>query len=559
VARDLFDLVGTTIAGKFQVERVLGEGGFGVVYAGLHVMLGERVAIKCLKPVGTTDEDRERGAQQFLREARILFGLGHPAIVRLYDVGVIEQRQIPYVVLELLTGTTLEAEIASRAATRRHFGRDELFTVLGPILEAVAFAHERGIVHRDLKPSNMMLVSEAGRLLPKVLDFGTARADVAGTGRAGAPSPAAPEGSLGKTGFTPLYAAPEQWDAQFGTTGPRTDVFALGLTIAEVCLLGYPIDSASGGILAVFKASLDESARPMLARTRPDLPPELEQVILRAMRARPDERYADARELSSAFRAALRVAPSTAPLAPPLSPSYSPPQAAHPSYGPPQAAYAPSYGPPQAGALVGSSTTQPHAVGATGPAIAPSRSNVIPWVIGIAGLGIAVVMVVIGVVVAVVLPSASPTPAPPANAPAAPAAPTAAPTAPTVKPGSTVASGPAPRLILGSAIGMAPFWTQAEVMDVARTHHNEMIGCAREAVVAQPGVEGDISITVHPNKSGTVESVQCSMRVHNTAGETALCGCVEATMGRWKYPAAHGRLGFLDSAPFIYGYKLFPP
>ena len=121
--RDAFNLVGTTIAGKFRVERVLGEGGFGVVYAGVHVMLGERVAIKCLKPLGFTPEDRERGAQSFLREGRILFGLGHPAIVRLYDVGVIEEGQIPYVVLELLTGTTLDAELRTRGQTRRHFGR----------------------------------------------------------------------------------------------------------------------------------------------------------------------------------------------------------------------------------------------------------------------------------------------------------------------------------------------------------------------------------------------------------------------------------------------------
>ena len=151
-ARDLFNLIGTTIAGKFRVERLLGEGGFGVVYAGTHVMLGEKVAIKCLKPTGSSPEDQERGAQSFLREGRILFGLGHPAIVRLYDVGVIDESagKIPYVVLELLTGTTLEAEIRSRAATRRHFVRDELFNLFNPILEAVAFAHERGIVHRDL-------------------------------------------------------------------------------------------------------------------------------------------------------------------------------------------------------------------------------------------------------------------------------------------------------------------------------------------------------------------------------------------------------------------------
>ncbi len=583
-ARDLFDLVGTTIAGKFRVERVLGEGGFGVVYAGVHVMLGERVAIKCLKPVGFTAEDRERGAQQFLREARILFGLGHPAIVRLYDVGVIEREQIPYVVLELLAGTTLEAEIAHRAAARRHFTRDELVSLFGPILEAVAFAHERGIVHRDLKPSNLMLVTEAGRVVPKVLDFGTARADVVGTGRA------APTEASGKTGFTPLYAAPEQWDAQFGATGPRTDVFALGLTLAEVCLLGYPNESAAGGILAIFRASVDESSRPLLSRARPDLPPDLERVVLRAMRARSEERYADARDLLVAFRAALKVAPATTPLAAPLaaplapssppqaSPSYGPPMSPHgPSYGPPHAAshsppQAASYGPPQAAMFAGGSTTQPHATSLAGPP-AP-RSSVLPWVIGIAGLVVAIVMVAIGVVVAVVLPSRSPiasqgvptaatgaSPAAPPGAatplsPAA-AAPTPPPT-PIVKPGSTVAAGPAPKLLLGSVIGTEPFWTQGEIMDVARAHHSEMIGCAREAVAAQPGVSGDISITVSPNKSGVVGSVQCGMRVHNTPGEVALCGCVSSTMGRWKFPAAHGRLGFLDAGAFIYGYTLFP-
>ena len=191
---DPFELVGTTIADKFRVERVLGEGGFGVVYAGMHVTLGERVAIKCLKPEGFSAEDNARAAQAFLREGRILFGLGHPAIVRLYDVGIIESRQIPYVVLELLNGKTLEAEIASRAGARRHFSRDEILALFTPMLEAVAFAHERGIVHRDLKPSNIMLVDEGGRLQPKVLDFGTARDDVAGTGRAGRPAE-----SMGRT------------------------------------------------------------------------------------------------------------------------------------------------------------------------------------------------------------------------------------------------------------------------------------------------------------------------------------------------------------------------
>src|SRR5438105_8569685 len=106
-ARDLFGLVGSTLADKYRIERVLGEGGFGVVYAGTHLMLGVPIAIKCMKPTGATPDERERAAQAFHREARILFGLGHPAIVRLYDVGVIPNGQVPYAGLELLRGATL--------------------------------------------------------------------------------------------------------------------------------------------------------------------------------------------------------------------------------------------------------------------------------------------------------------------------------------------------------------------------------------------------------------------------------------------------------------------
>jgi serine/threonine-protein kinase len=584
-ATDTFNLVGTTIAGKFRIERVLGEGGFGVVYAGTHVMLGERVAIKCLKPLGFTPEERERGAQSFLREGRILFGLGHPAIVRLYDVGVIEEGQIPYVVLELLAGKTLDAELRLRGEARRHFGREELVALFGPILEAVAFAHERGIVHRDLKPSNLMLVTEAGRMQPKVLDFGTARADAVGTGRAGA----APDVSMGKTGFTPLYAAPEQWDAVYGATGARTDVFALGLTIAEACLLTYPMEIATGNILSVFKASLDDSSRPVLAQKRPDLPPELEQVINRAMRARPEQRYADARELLNAFRSALKVAPATAPLAPSSPPvlaaSHSPSQS--PSYGPPQvpsnvplqapsysAPYAPAYSAPP---MMGASTTQPHALGMYGQTMSPqrARSSPLPWIIGIAGLVVAIVVVAIGVTLALVLPgrqepvavapTAAPTSAPAAPpkaaAPGAPVTPQATAPAAPARPAVPVAAGPTPRIILSGAIGMAPFWTQADVMDVARQHQGDMVQCAREGNAAAPGLQGDVDVTVDPDKNGVVGSVQCSLRGtdHKGAGEAALCGCVSAAMGKWKYPPARAKLGLLDSGPFIYDFKLFPP
>src|SRR5690606_31820678 len=131
-------------------------------YAGTHLVLGLPVAIKCLK-TGNPDA--------FLREARILFTLSHPSIVRLFDAGVIAELGIPYAALELLSGRTLAEDIAERAPTRRHYGREEIAAIFGAILEGVGFAHERGVIHRDIKPANIMLVESGGKVAPKVLDF----------------------------------------------------------------------------------------------------------------------------------------------------------------------------------------------------------------------------------------------------------------------------------------------------------------------------------------------------------------------------------------------------
>ncbi|MBX3192750.1 MAG: serine/threonine protein kinase [Labilithrix sp.] len=520
-ARDVFNLCGRTIADKFRVERVLGEGGFGVVYAGTHLVLNVPIAIKCLKPFGSTPQAQAEGAEGFLREARILFGLGHPAIVRLYDAGVVPEGQIPYAVLELLSGMPLDGEIATRAKAFRHFTRDEIVGVFGPILEAVAFAHERGICHRDLKPANMMLVVESGRVAPKVLDFGTARADAYGQ-----------DVRSGKTGFTPLYGAPEQWDAAYGTTGPRTDVFALGMTIAEACLLEYPLAGATAGILSVFRSVLDDGARLGIAAKRPDLPPELERVLFRAMRPRADDRFADARELSSAFRTALRVAPSTAPLAMPLFPSNMPPAPPVPALTPP---------PP---APIFSQTTQPHALTAR----TRSGANMIGYLVGAIGLFVAAVGLAIGAIVVVKRAKTAPPEAPAiAETDDPPPIPIASSSA-----GGRAVSG---QIIVAGVIGTQPFWSQGEIMDVARKRQPELQRCLREGLALDPAMSGNVSLTVHPEKTGVMGSAQCSFRP-KSRGEPALCGCIEAAVGKWRFPPARGRLGLLESGAFIYDFKV---
>lgn len=629
--RDVFNLVGTVIADRFRVERTIGEGGYGVVYGGTHLLLGVPVAIKCLKPVGYTDLERERAAQSFLREARILFGLSHPAIVRLYDVGIVPDRQIPYAVLELLAGTTIQSEIALRKPSRRHFDRVELVATFGPILEGVAFAHERGIVHRDLKPSNMMLVSDASRVTPKVLDFGTARVDeTIREHAADGQTTTAGMTNVHGAGFTPLYAAPEQWDAALGPTSPRTDVFALGLTLAEACLLAYPFD-VSNGLMSIFRSALDERSRPLIASQRPDLPVELEHVILRALRVQPEARYPDARELLSSFRAALKIAPRTAPLEKPLAPSRSagaggsvgaaeaslaatggtPPTmsphlrpAARASHAapPPPAPAAPAPAPPLAPAHA-SPLTPPGPLSPRPSALAhppsdphpsplqPSRLDVpppagsppiLPWAIGFAGIAIAVVALVFGGIVAATTArsSAAASGAPPpavtpavTPAKAAPPPPTsAAPSAENEDPPTTADRAPIPasslspaapsgggtlmRLTVQGAIGTAPFWTAAEIVAVAESHRPGLNRCVTASSI-DPALVRQLSVTVAPDKHGLPGTIMCSARTRSES-ESTVCRCIEAEISTWKFPAAHGKLGFLEAGTFIYEFKVTP-
>jgi serine/threonine protein kinase len=247
--RDPFGLLGATIAEKYRIDDVLGEGGYGVVYGGAHLLLDAPIAIKCMKALGSTPELEGRATKLFLHEARVLFELSHPGIVRMFDVGTIEhdEHRVPYVVLERLEGHSLELEL-SRRAKGGQFGADEIVAIFLPVLEALAFAHAHGVAHRDLKPSNLMLMPRRdGALRVKVLDFGVA----CWAGEQRQPS--------GFTGFTPAYAAPEQWDEELDLSGAPSDVFSLSLILAEVCTLSraFPFTSPA----RILRAILDPARR----------------------------------------------------------------------------------------------------------------------------------------------------------------------------------------------------------------------------------------------------------------------------------------------------------
>src|SRR4051794_20518102 len=154
-------LEGLTLEGRFRVERLVAEGGFGVVYRGRQLALDRPVAIKVLKTAG--------GPDSFEAEARTIARLKHPHIIEVHDFGVSEGRL--WMALEWLEGRTLERFLDGRGAMAP---RDAL-ELLRPVLQAIAFAHRQRVVHRDLKPANIFVADEGGTTTLKVLDFGIAK------------------------------------------------------------------------------------------------------------------------------------------------------------------------------------------------------------------------------------------------------------------------------------------------------------------------------------------------------------------------------------------------
>lgn len=309
---DPFGWVGQDLNSKYHVERVVGEGGFGVVYRAMHQGLHEPVAIKCLKiPGSLADRDRATFEQSFLDEGRLLHRLSraHAGIAQALDMGTAISPSgtwTPYLVLEWLEGESLQEELESRRALgNAAMPVREALDLLSPALEALAVVHEEGVAHRDIKPANLFLAQVGGRTLLKILDFGIAKVLTQTT----ALSRAFEETGTSIKAFTPQYGAPEQFDPSRGATGPWTDVFALGLIFVEL-LTGRP---ALEGIdtIQLFVASANPQARPTPRRRGARVSEAVDRVLDKALRVNHRERYVKAGdfrdELFSAVHGSLDI------------------------------------------------------------------------------------------------------------------------------------------------------------------------------------------------------------------------------------------------------------
>ena len=275
---------GVILAGKYRVERVLGEGGMGVVVAAVHAQLGLRVALKFMRAEAL---QHTVAVERFLREARAVVRIQGEHVARVSDVGTLENGA-PYIVMEYLEGADLSSVRRSRA-----FSSAEAVDYVLQACEAVAEAHALGIVHRDLKPSNLFLTQRAdGSSLIKVLDFGISKLQSDGAlGRSVSLTSAST--SMG----SPLYMSPEQITSA-RDVDTRTDVWALGIILYEM-LSGVPPFMAESPAALLVKIAV---APPEPLRSHcPDVAVELENVILNCLEKERDRRYPDVAGLASAL------------------------------------------------------------------------------------------------------------------------------------------------------------------------------------------------------------------------------------------------------------------
>jgi serine/threonine protein kinase len=268
--------IGTIIAERYQIEKMLGRGGMASVYQVRHITLDKRFALKILHRSRELDD---ASVLRFQHEAKGLAALKHPNLVSISDFGLSEAG-LPYCAMDLVIGRPLSDVIHDMKSPEYK----QLTRIFGEVCSALIYAHDQNIVHRDLKPSNIIICEEQdGKWYPKLIDFGIARFG---------DSKEKWLTQHGEIFGTPYYMSPEQCAGQ--VIDLRSDIYSLGCTMYEA-YVGRPPFIAESGLQTIAMHTNDEPARP--GSLRKDLPPDLEKIMLRCLAKEPVNRYQSASEL----------------------------------------------------------------------------------------------------------------------------------------------------------------------------------------------------------------------------------------------------------------------
>jgi serine/threonine protein kinase len=276
---------GAKVGGRYELRRLLGEGGMGEVWAGVHLVTRRPVALKFLK--GDTGKDVRH---RFIREARAASVVKHPNLVPMIDILELDDGA-PVLVMDLLEGITL-ADLLARRGTLE---LGEAAQILIPVISAVGSAHSLGIVHRDLKPANIFLCERMDTVPDvRVLDFGVAKF----TAQSGEAAETAHLTRTGEVLGTPYYMPPEQVFGEHDVDH-RADVWSLGVILYE-CLAGCrPFEGSNAG--QILKAIMMGKLRP-LADIAPRVPEAVSSLVARMLTIERPERPSDLREVLETLR-----------------------------------------------------------------------------------------------------------------------------------------------------------------------------------------------------------------------------------------------------------------
>jgi serine/threonine protein kinase len=279
------------VLGEYRLERRIGQGAFGWVYAARELSSGREVAIKLLR-VEHASLDPKQGSliQRFRQEATFIKRLEHPDAVKIYSTGETEDGLF-WIAMELLDGDTLNALIHERV----RLPIEECLTLLDSVFEVLHEAHQKGIIHRDLKPENLMVLRTG---TTKILDFGISKA--------------AELDSLTQTGTalgTPAYMPKEQWEG-CKTITPAADIYSLGIILYKTLSGSFPFEANSAATWMNRHCMTEPTP---LYELLPGCSASLNAVVMRSLNKDPNQRYQDALSFRDDLHKALRAEPISAP------------------------------------------------------------------------------------------------------------------------------------------------------------------------------------------------------------------------------------------------------
>ena len=264
-----------THLGRYEILAEIGRGGMGVVYRARDPKIDRLVAIKTISLFGQEPEDVREYRERFVFEARAAGRLSHPGIVTIFDVGEEPENHDPYIVMEYVTGESLRKLLASE---NRKLSLKVTLQLIQELAEALHYAHSQGVIHRDIKPSNVLVTPEWHA---KIADFGIAKLNLSQL--------TIPGQLLG----SPAYMSPEQLSGE--GVDARSDLFSLGV-ILYTMITGYRPFQGNSATTVCFKV-VNRDPIPVTSFDA-DLPPELDEIIVRAMAKNPADRFQSGAEMA---------------------------------------------------------------------------------------------------------------------------------------------------------------------------------------------------------------------------------------------------------------------